>query len=165
MLLILMRHGIAEDGTPDAERALTSEGREKVEAMARLLQGFALEPTIVLSSPRVRARQTAEAVIKTIGLKLRVRETEALDFTAPWEEFEEAVNEAAGEDPGDAVILASGHQPHMGGLVSMALFGAEMDLALKKASCTGIVFNGRVSPGEGEIAFHLTPRMARSLVG
>jgi phosphohistidine phosphatase len=164
MLLILMRHGIAEDGAPDAERALTAEGRTKVEKMAGLLQRIGIEPAVFLSSPRVRARQTAETVIKTMGLKLRVRETEALDFTAPWEQFEEAVNEAAEKEPGAAVILASGHQPHMGELISMALFGSEMDLALKKASCTGISFDERVAPGEGELAFHLTPKMARSLV-
>ena len=62
-----MRHGPAEDQAPamrDFDRALTKSGRLVVERVARLLRENGSLPTRVLSSPLVRARETAELVIE-----------------------------------------------------------------------------------------------------
>lgn len=60
-----MRHGPAEDRADsgmDSDRALTSSGRERVRAVARFLVELEEEPLAILTSPLVRAVQTAEIV-------------------------------------------------------------------------------------------------------
>ena len=66
-----MRHGPAEDDAPsgrDADRQLTTPGRERVRQVVRELIRRGKSPHIVLSSPLVRARQTAEIVVEEAGL-------------------------------------------------------------------------------------------------
>lgn len=65
MKLYVMRHGSAEDEAPsgrDADRALTASGRERTRNVARALVGQNEAPLTILSSPLVRALQTAEIV-------------------------------------------------------------------------------------------------------
>ena len=73
MMLYLMRHGLAvEPGSPgfkmDADRALTHKGRRQLRKIARAMKGMELEFDLILSSPFVRARQTAEIVAATLKL-------------------------------------------------------------------------------------------------
>ena len=67
MLLILLRHGKAEDTSPggDFSRNLVDRGREQSRRAAKLLKGAGLLPDIVLTSPLVRTRQTAEEFCQT----------------------------------------------------------------------------------------------------
>jgi phosphohistidine phosphatase len=67
MRLILLRHGKAEDTSPggDFSRNLVERGREQSRQAARLLKGAGVLPDIVLTSPLVRARQTAEEFCQT----------------------------------------------------------------------------------------------------
>jgi hypothetical protein len=64
--LLLLRHGIAEERAPeldDAQRSLTPEGRERTMAQLQRLKELELNCDLVLSSPLVRARQTAELAV------------------------------------------------------------------------------------------------------
>ena len=68
--LLLLRHGIAEErgeGLDDAQRALTPEGRERAARVIQRLVECDLRCDVVLSSPLVRARQTAE-LVREFGL-------------------------------------------------------------------------------------------------
>ena len=68
--LLLVRHGIAEEraeAADDAQRSLTPEGRERTIAQLRSLVELDLNCDLVLSSPLVRARQTAELAVQ-VGL-------------------------------------------------------------------------------------------------
>ena len=63
MQIYLLRHGIAEEGKPggrDADRALTAEGGVKLKSVLKRARAINVEPTIILTSPFLRARQTAE---------------------------------------------------------------------------------------------------------
>lgn len=164
MLLVLMRHGIAEDGPEDEKRKLTPKGRERVALVARSLDLYGVRPGIVLSSHRVRALETAEIVCSNLGLKVsRITRTPALDLHESWRNFADAVNGAAqGVEP-DTTVLACGHQPQLGMLATMALTGHESPIGLKKGSVLGIQFNGPVDAGHGELRFYLTAAMARAL--
>jgi phosphohistidine phosphatase len=65
--LLLLRHGIAEEraeGLEDAQRCLTPEGRERTMAQLQGLVDLELNCDLVLSSPLVRARQTAELAVQ-----------------------------------------------------------------------------------------------------
>jgi len=70
MDLILLRHGQAEDfdSGGDFSRVLLERGREQSRGAARLLMASGQLPEIVLTSPLVRARQTAEEFCETAGL-------------------------------------------------------------------------------------------------
>ncbi len=64
--LVLLRHGIAEQRSPDlddAQRSLTAEGRERSQLLLQRLVELDLGCDLVLSSPLVRARQTAELAV------------------------------------------------------------------------------------------------------
>jgi len=80
--LTLMRHGNAKWKNPevsDFERPLNRRGTGECEAMARRLIELALVPTLILTSPSTRTRQTADIVARELGLSSRhVRSEESL---------------------------------------------------------------------------------------
>ncbi len=67
--LLILRHGKAEDGGRDFDRALSARGRADVQRMARWLHTQGLEPDHLLSSPALRARQTATLAAGALGLR------------------------------------------------------------------------------------------------
>ena len=63
MQIYLLRHGIAEDASPgqaDADRALTPEGIKRLREILKRARTASVAPTVIVTSPYVRARQTAE---------------------------------------------------------------------------------------------------------
>jgi phosphohistidine phosphatase SixA len=58
--IYLLRHGIAENSTPDSDRALTPEGREKLRRVLARARDADVAPSLILSSPYRRALETAE---------------------------------------------------------------------------------------------------------
>jgi phosphohistidine phosphatase len=77
MKLYVMRHGPAQDDSPsgrDADRALTPSGRERVAAVAKALLDEGEAPFAILSSPLVRAVETAEIVAEVTHISRRARE-------------------------------------------------------------------------------------------
>jgi phosphohistidine phosphatase len=136
----LLRHGSAEDRARsgrDPDRALTSDGLARVERAARGLAR--LEPDIsrVVTSPYRRARQTAAAAAKALGIR-ELAESRALE---PEREPEEILEEVG--DSGGSVLLV-GHQPHLGALLgSLVVGGAE--LPMEKTAVARIALTGRWS--------------------
>jgi phosphohistidine phosphatase len=122
--LILMRHGHApsasEAGVPsDAARPISEKGRADARRAAEAVKKRGHSPALVLHSPLLRARQTAEIVAKVLGV--RAETLKALDNTLPAEEVAAAL-EARGA--GVAEVLAVGHQPQIGELA--ALLGRQL---------------------------------------
>ena len=68
----LCRHATAAEGEPDELRELTPQGVEQARALGRLLATSPDPPAIVLTSPLVRARQTAELLARETGAELRI---------------------------------------------------------------------------------------------
>jgi phosphohistidine phosphatase len=103
MLVFLVRHAHADAGDPDELRPLSSRGRDEARAVAERLAAHTTPPALVLTSPLLRARQTAEEIAEATGSEVRVDERLAPGMTA------EAVRESvAGEQRPIAVV---GHQP------------------------------------------------------
>lgn len=72
MELYLFRHGIAEDAPPgrsDSSRALTPQGRERTAAVAKMARNAGVTPSLIASSPYLRAMQTAEVAAKEFAWK------------------------------------------------------------------------------------------------
>ena len=115
MRVILVRHAKAAPGQPDELRPLTESGRES----ARLLGGLLAEqdPDTVVSSPLLRARETAAEIAAAAGLEAAVDERLAPGTTV--ESLRAAVT-GRGE-----LVIAVGHQPDCSEIV-LALTGREV---------------------------------------
>jgi len=101
MRLFLARHASAAPGEPDSLRPLTDQGREE----ARVLAGRLADEGVVtvVTSPLLRARETAAAIARATGAELRIDER-----LAPGATFQDVLD--AVEDAG-AVVATVGHQP------------------------------------------------------
>jgi len=134
-MIWLLRHGEAEaDAADDASRKLTEKGRRQAEAAGRALAAMGVELDACLTSPKVRARDTAEIACRELGIE--AEQTDALRGG----EFDVA-DLAAGR----GTVLLVGHEPDMhraiqtatGGLVKLnkggvaAVDGDELRLLLR----------------------------------
>ncbi|MCB2154016.1 phosphohistidine phosphatase SixA [bacterium] len=162
MLLVLMRHGIAEDGSPDEARRLTGDGREKTVRVAKGLERFGVRPDLVITSHRIRAQETAQIVIETLGLKTKWVRSDGVDFYVPWEQFASDVNRRI-KSSGAETVLVAGHMPQVSMLASMCLTGQEDDFRFRKSAAMGIEFDRRIESGTGNLLFYLTHSVAKTL--
>jgi phosphohistidine phosphatase len=103
MLVFLVRHAHSSPGEPDDLRPLSPRGREEARDLAERLSVHPQPPQLVLSSPLLRARQTAEAIAHATSAALRVDERLAPGATA--EGLREAMRETTGP------VAAVCHQP------------------------------------------------------
>src|SRR6059036_2543094 len=116
----LMRHAAAEDRAAsgrDEDRELTAEGLARAEAVARGLAALKPSIDVVLTSPLPRARETAEAAARALGID------GPRDFPAlmPGADPARTAAELARKD-WESVLLV-GHQPHLGSLIGLLAFG------------------------------------------
>ena len=66
-MIWLLRHAEAEDGAPDAERKLTKKGRKQAKNAGKALKAMGVKPDACLTSPKVRAAETARLVCEQLG--------------------------------------------------------------------------------------------------
>jgi phosphohistidine phosphatase len=117
MRLYLVRHAKAEAGEPDELRRLTPDGLAAARDLGRQLAGDGVAPDAVLTSPLLRARQTAEEIARATGA-----EVEAVDSLAPGATA--AVVRASIAGRGDTVVVV-GHQPDCGQVAAELTGGDE----------------------------------------
>jgi phosphohistidine phosphatase len=150
--LSLLRHADAGDPMAwhgnDADRPLSSKGHTQVERLADHLAGARFGADLVLTSPKVRAHETAEPIAKRLGAKLVVDDRLAAGFDV---EDVEAMLRAHG-DPKDVVLV--GHDPDFSELLS-TLVG--VDLPMKKAALARLELDRPVSAGEARLQWLLPP--------
>jgi phosphohistidine phosphatase len=104
--LFLVRHAEAATGEPDELRPLTQAGRETARGVGKQLAAEGVHPDVVLSSPLLRARETAAEIAKATGA-----EAETDDRLAPGADADALRGAIAGR--GDTVVVV-GHQPDFG---------------------------------------------------
>ena len=124
-MLWLLRHGDAEDGSPDAERRLTRKGRDQSKAAGRALAAIGVKLDACLASPKVRAAETARLACDALGVE---PELEPKLAGGPFDA------EALAAGLGDDVMLV-GHDPDFSSAVR-ALTGAQV--RMKKGGLAGI---------------------------
>jgi phosphohistidine phosphatase len=103
VLLFLVRHAHASSGEPDETRPLSERGRAEARALAESLSKHAAPPEIVLTSPLLRARETADEIVAATGAELRVDERIAPGATL------ETMRAALGSENGPVAVVC--HQP------------------------------------------------------
>jgi phosphohistidine phosphatase len=140
----LLRHGDAEEGSPDSERRLTAKGEEQARAAGGALERLGEQLDSCLSSPKVRARDTARLACEPLGLEVQ----------------EERRLEGGPFDIGDVVaghgesVLLVGHDPDF----SMAVHDATgAQVRMPKGALAGV--------DRGELKVMLRPKELRALAG
>jgi len=119
-----LRHGDAEQGAPDFDRRLTEKGQRQSRAAGAALAALGVKPEICLTSPRARARETAELACEALGVEVASEERLSDGDFDPLEL-------AAGLDE----VLLVGHEPAFSTAVGR-LTGARVDL--KKGGLAGV---------------------------
>jgi phosphohistidine phosphatase len=71
-MIWLLRHGEAEDGSPDAERPLTKKGERQSRAAGAALKNLGVKPDACLASPKVRAADTAKLACEALGVEVQL---------------------------------------------------------------------------------------------
>jgi phosphohistidine phosphatase len=136
MNLYFLRHGIAVEGDEfdyanDAARRLTPKGRKQLHTIAAAMRAMDLRFDKILSSPLVRAQQTAEIIAAELKLELRMEFTDELKPGASAKKLIHQINELK---PGPENILLVGHEPDFSELISLLVTGhAGGGFALKKS--------------------------------
>ena len=151
MKLYFLRHGIAEDYSPsgrDADRRLTPEGIAEMEKVARGMATLELRLDVVLASPKVRARHTAEIAAAAMGKTDQLRIEPLLAESCGLDELRQAL---AREAPGARVLLV-GHQPDLSLNIGALIGGGRVQM--KKASLAYLEVSG-VDPGGAELRWLL----------
>jgi phosphohistidine phosphatase len=154
----LIRHGIAADPEAyeqDYERALTAKGRSKTKAVARQLNALNIAFDEILTSPLVRARQTAEILLQAnLSTHLTV-----VDTLAPMGSFSEWLEWFKNWKKGRSDRLALvGHEPDLSQWAELLILGdVQGVIELKKAGIIGIEIPDNIDPIGNSILFWLTP--------
>ena len=149
-----MRHGPAEDQAAsgrDEDRALTPPGRERVRSVAKVLMLLEEAPVWVVSSPLVRALQTAEIVAAATKLADRDGTVETRREMAPGGDAEELVRGLLAAEKKRCLVV--GHEPDLSELIA-ALVGQPLLVPMDKAMVVGL----SLKPGSAALRFVLDPR-------
>src|SRR2546422_7611941 len=156
MRIHLLRHAIAGPRDPrrypaDSDRPLTHEGRRKMARAARGMRALGLRFDLVLTSPFVRARQTARIVATSLSPRPPRR---ALRPLSPGGGAG-GVFAALASIPADASVLLVGHEPHLSRLAGAIIVEPAFALSLEvqKTRPWPIHHQGRPPPGAGPVYF------------
>lgn len=158
MEVYLFRHGIAEDakpGRPDASRALTDEGRKKAADVVKAARRAGVEPSLIVSSPYVRAVETAQIAVEGFDYKGDVVRTETLvPHGSPenvWAELRDYREESA--------ILLAGHEPLFSHLAAFLLASPALRIEIKKAAMVRIDVESVSATPHGTLRWMITAKL------
>jgi phosphohistidine phosphatase len=162
MDLYIVRHGIAIDREdpkcpPDPERYLTEDGIKKTKQAAKGLAALGVTAEVLISSPYVRAQQTAEIFAAALGYsKQKIRHS---DLLLPGADPAVFFRELA-KDKHSSSVFAYGHAPHLDELIGAALSTKHNITALKKSGVAALTLK-RISPPSAELIWLATPKILR----
>lgn len=154
--LYLIRHGLAGqlgDYASDDERPLTDEGKRKTKQVAKRLVELGIKVDLILTSPLVRAHQTAD-ILKDVGLG---KSLEVADYLATGN-IEDWLTWFEGWRSPEKSLALVGHEPTLSHWAELLISGsANGNLMLKKAGVIGLTVPVEESPiGQSQL-FWLTP--------
>lgn len=164
MILYLVRHGLAVDRTdpkspPEAERPLTARGVQKTRAAALGLRALGIKPDAVITSPFVRAAQTAEIFAEAIGFPLdKIRVSEALKPAENPADILKEISHLKAKE-----VACFGHAPHVDLLIAQLAGARSPFTVLKKAGVA--CFEQPSAHSRWDLLWILTPKMLRELGG
>jgi phosphohistidine phosphatase len=166
MYLYLIRHGIAEDPDPrvldpimsDESRVLTKVGRKKIAQVADQLKRLDLTFDLMITSPLLRAQQTAEILMdKQLSPKLEIAED--LKPIGNFPAWLMAWNERS-TNPDFSTLALIGHEPNLSNWAELSVFGKVCHkLVLKKGGMIGLKFpDHKIAIGTAQLHCLIPPK-------
>jgi phosphohistidine phosphatase len=161
MRVFLVRHAVAHarsrtNWPDDSLRPLTAAGKRKFRKVARGLGRLLPKSAPILTSPFVRARETAGILAAVHGGRF-IDCQELAHGESP-----RAVFSLLRLRPGPAVVLI-GHEPDLGHFLAAAIGADGARIAFKKGGAACIEFAGRVGAGRAALRWMVSPRILRGL--
>jgi phosphohistidine phosphatase len=155
MRLYFIRHGIAEvgNGIEDFERKLTKAGVEQMRTGAQVMAKLKVKPAHIYTSPRVRARQTADIVAQALGVQVEVHPDVDYEFNLQVVETLTAGLDDAAE------VMFVGHEPSFSETVGELTGG---NVIMKKGGLARIDVSSR-EPLRGSLVWLIAPRVFEML--
>ena len=146
MKLAVVRHAIAEERDakryPGDDRPLTKEGVVKMREAALGIAALADRPDIILSSPLIRARSTAEIVREAFALKTAIKTQNALLPESTPNEIISALRKF--KSSGN--VMAFGHEPSLSRFIAHILSETPFEITLKKGALCLLTVNSLNPP-------------------
>ncbi|HEY9784249.1 MAG TPA: phosphohistidine phosphatase SixA [Candidatus Obscuribacterales bacterium] len=167
MKIYLMRHATAVERIGgailnDSQRPLTDEGKEETKAVASALKRLNTKPDLVVASPLVRAKQTAEIILEVLGAREELKTTGAL---APGGTSTEIFKYLQQFDNYEDIFLV-GHEPDVGRIAADLIWARpEVNIPFKKAGVIRVDTADLPPSWPGTLKWFLTPKMAGLMVG
>ena len=163
-VLYLVRHGIArnigdEGVLRDFDRPLSSLGVERTrQVMAGLDTVMEIYPDVILTSPLIRAKETAAISSDMLTGSREIVPTDMLEPGTPPLEVLQWMDHLDWK-----CMMLVGHMPDMAMLAGACIATEELDIVFKKAAACCIRFDRRILPGGGQMLWHLPPGILRRL--
>jgi phosphohistidine phosphatase len=155
-----LRHGIAVEPDewtgPDFDRPLTRVGVERLKCEARAIADLSLQLDVIVTSPLLRARQTAEIVADRLKLRDEIVEDERLAGGFDARRLSEILDE---HDKAEAIMLV-GHEPTMSATIGQIIGDANVEL--KKAALAGVALSD-ASATRGTLICLIPPKVLSRL--
>jgi phosphohistidine phosphatase len=163
--LYIMRHGIAVARgsagiTNDVKRPLTPVGKQKMRGIAEGLNQIGFQVDWIVTSPLVRAVETAEIIAESLDSRIPLDFCDAL---RPGESAEALISFLA-KHPDRKRTLVVGHEPNLSETAARLVgAGRHANFGFKKGGCCLITFNEFPPKSPGRLLWWLTPRLLRKL--
>jgi phosphohistidine phosphatase len=148
MQIYILRHGVAEDAAPgqsDAGRRLTDKGKSKLRTILARAREGGVSPDVILTSPLVRARETAVIAKEELGFEGELIEV--------WEEIRSDYKDAA-------QILLVGHDPLFSDFVCFLTGAPAGRITMKKGAIALVEVEGPAPAPRGTLIWLLTAKTA-----
>jgi phosphohistidine phosphatase len=158
--IYLIRHAIAEDRSDawpdDTKRPLSESGISRMRKGARGLVRIGVSFDVMLTSPLVRTRQTAEVVAAAFDERPPIVAVESLQ---PGGSYQSVLNDLEKQSRRSRIALV-GHEPDLGRLAGH-LMGSRHPLEFKKGAICRIDLETLPPPGPGTLRWLVTPKILR----
>jgi phosphohistidine phosphatase len=156
VIVYLCRHGEAVDGTQllnDESRYLTANGRREALAVGAVLREHGDAPELILTSPLVRAVQTADQLAQAVGYKGAIEVFGALE---PGGHFDDVLDELMTFAPSTRVYLV-GHEPQMSSWAAQFLGRPMAGRAFHRGGVARLEWPSTPTAGTATPGFYLSP--------
>jgi phosphohistidine phosphatase len=159
MEIYILRHGIAEErrtGRPDSARRLTAAGKAKLRQVLVIARAAGVRPSLILTSPYVRAAETAELAAEILRCADPIVQTDVLLPSSPPQAVWRLIREQADQ----TAILLAGHEPLLSEAASFLLGASRALLEMKKGALLRIDLDPLDEKPRGVLQWLLTAKLA-----
>lgn len=160
--IYILRHGKAEEinesqSKSDFDRKLTEEGKIKTKKLGSLINKIEKELEIILTSPFLRAKETAEIIASSLENKAELK---TVDFLSSGTSLQEISKGLISEYSNHKKLMIVGHAPDLEIFLGK-LIGAKQ-IKLKKGALAKVVLNGSIDLS-GELEWLITAKLVKDL--